>query len=250
MGITWTITRLGDAAILLPASAALAGYLVLRGERRAAAAWIVALGTGLALLVASKLFLMACAGIPTGYDSPSGHTGFAALFYGAATLVFSAGRPMLHRRLIASGAAVIVLAVGASRIRLGFHTLPEVAIGLTVGGAALILFAWLKGPDEERPPLAWRPLALIFLAGIVLTWGRHLGAEERIRAWAMQLEPAPLLCQAARSDTAGSALAQHSALAQQHEQDRAKRGGRDEAAEGGGEGQGTIGFGRDRDGPG
>jgi undecaprenyl-diphosphatase len=218
LGITWTITRFGDAVILLPASAALAGYLLLRGERRTALAWIVALGTGLALLVASKLFLMSCTGVPSRYDSPSGHTGFAAIFYGGAALIVSAGRPLWQQRLVLAGSALLVLAIGASRIRLGAHTYPEVAIGLAIGVAAFALFASLKGPDVERPPLAWRPLALVFLAGLVLTWGRHLGAEERIRAVAARLEPAPLLCEAAaRSTTAVSALIQ------QHEEDRAQR---------------------------
>jgi membrane-associated phospholipid phosphatase len=88
-----------------------------------------------------------------GYSFPSGHTMTAVITYGllAAVLVSQlGGRARYVPPVIA---AVIVLAVGFSRIYLGVHYLTDVLAGTLVAGACLILaIVALHLPDPREMP--------------------------------------------------------------------------------------------------
>jgi membrane-associated phospholipid phosphatase len=88
-----------------------------------------------------------------GYSFPSGHTMTAVITYGllAAVLVSQlGGRARYVPPVIA---AVIVLAVGFSRIYLGVHYLTDVLAGTLVAGACLILaIVALHLPDPRETP--------------------------------------------------------------------------------------------------
>ena len=72
----------------------------------------------------------------SGFSFPSGHTAAAAATWAAVVLVVGRGRPLRVKAWLAAGAALLTVAVAASRVLLGVHWLTDV-----IGGAALG-FGW------------------------------------------------------------------------------------------------------------
>ena len=185
------LTNFADEAVLLPLSVLLAVTLLLQGRKREAASWVLAVGGTLAVMLALKLGVRACAWRFTalGLHNPSGHTAAAAVVYGgmlALWLRCSRGTAMLL------GIAVAVI-VGATRLDLGVHSLADVLLGGAVGVAGCAALVCLAGPAlahraEQPSKPGWVILAL---AVILLLHGERLPAEVIIhraaRAW---LEPA------------------------------------------------------------
>ncbi|WP_375459388.1 phosphatase PAP2 family protein [uncultured Enterovirga sp.] len=186
--ISPAVASLGDSALLLPASALLALLLAGLRQGRLLAAWILALVVAGGTTLAAKLLLHACGpslGAP-GAVSPSGHASLSVIFYGALAILLGAGRPSLTRWLLGGGAALVVVAVGISRVRTAAHTPAEVLIGITIGAAALALFAILHGrTDRPRIPLA--PVAGGFAVALLLLGGAHFSLEHSIGRTARRL---------------------------------------------------------------
>ena len=183
------LSSLGDAALLIPASVFLAGYLLATGRRWIAGAFATALGTCWAITVALKLFFRGCGASITDLDvvSPSGHASFATLFYGAVALLAGMGRGRPVRAAVAGMAAALVAAIAVSRVAIGAHSAAEVAVGLGLGVASLLLFERLQGRHDERPLPLW-PLLLGPVAALALTlvFGRHLSLEHWIAGLARE----------------------------------------------------------------
>jgi undecaprenyl-diphosphatase len=79
--------------------------------------------------------------VDTGYSFPSGHTLFSTVFFGLVALLLAdrlAGRRG-GRSLAAVGWVVASLAVGASRIYLGYHWFTDVAAGWVLGVLVLAI---------------------------------------------------------------------------------------------------------------
>jgi hypothetical protein len=72
----------------------------------------------------------------SGFSFPSGHTAAAAATWAAVALVVGRGHPLRVQAWLAAGAALLTVAVAASRVLLGVHWLTDV-----IGGAALG-FGW------------------------------------------------------------------------------------------------------------
>jgi membrane-associated phospholipid phosphatase len=72
----------------------------------------------------------------SGFSFPSGHTAAAAATWAAVARVLGRGRPLRVKALLGVGAALLTVAVAASRVLLGVHWLTDV-----IGGAALG-FGW------------------------------------------------------------------------------------------------------------
>jgi membrane-associated phospholipid phosphatase len=109
----------------------------------------------------------------SGFSFPSGHTAAAAATWAAVALVLGRGRPLPVKAWLAAGAALIAVAVAASRVLLGVHWLTDVIGGAALGfgwfvvcsvafGGALLHFgapaerveaeeARLSGVQERRP---------------------------------------------------------------------------------------------------
>ena len=90
----------------------------------------------------------------TGYAFPSGHSVFAAAFYGA--LIYLLGqwdafpaRPAL-RRTIQGTLALFVLAVGASRVYVGAHWPSDVIGGFLFGGLCLAALVAVHRRMQKR----------------------------------------------------------------------------------------------------
>lgn len=175
------LSGLGDTALLAPASLALLLYLAALRRWIDARAFAAALAFGLGATLVSKLLFKACGGAIDLYDisSPSGHASFATLFYGSLALLVGSGRSRLAAAAAALPAALLVLAIGASRPLGGAHNWEEVVAGWLIGLAGLALLAALRRRAEPRP-LSPVPLAIGLAAAIVVVDGRHFTPEHYI----------------------------------------------------------------------
>ena len=193
--MTRAISALGESALLLPASSLLFLYLLVLREGRLALGWVGALAAVGLGTIGAKLAFRACGQAITEFDvvSPSGHASFAAVFYGAVAILLAAGRDRPQRVVLGGAALGLVLAIGASRVRLDAHSPEEVAIGLAIGGASLALFA-LVHARAGRPVLSPVPLAAGFAVALLLLGGQHLPVEGAIAAAARRLSTALDVC--------------------------------------------------------
>jgi membrane-associated phospholipid phosphatase len=94
-----------------------------------------------------------------GKSFPSGHSMASVVCYGAILLVFLPAIPVARRRLVIIGTALLVLAIGFSRLALGVHFISDVLGGYVLGAAWLAASTaafeiWRQ--DRGRP--ATRPL--------------------------------------------------------------------------------------------
>jgi undecaprenyl-diphosphatase len=136
-------TMLGTAFVIVPALVVLGAWLLRTGRVRSLGFLIVAsLGSLVIQLALKPFFARPRPGVPyaqvlTDYSFPSGHTLSAVVFYGGLALVVWS---LFGRRAglaAVAVAAIIALAVGISRIYLGYHFLTDVM------GAMLAGIAWL-----------------------------------------------------------------------------------------------------------
>jgi membrane-associated phospholipid phosphatase len=167
------LTDFGDAAVLMPVAAAILIWLLF-SNLRCAWWWTVAVVVCVGLTAALKIDFYGCPPSPA-LHSPSGHTGFSVLVYGAIALVAAAQATGVGRVLAAAVGIGVVFSVAASRILLEIHTLPEIGMGLLIGGISLSLFArvYLQYPTKQVWPL--------FVAAVILIamlHGHELRAEE------------------------------------------------------------------------
>lgn len=189
------ISGLGDAALLLPAAAALLLYLLRARSWRAAAAWVAALTLCACLTVVAKMMFHACgAQLPVlGIQSPSGHTSLSVTFYGCGAFMLSAYHPWSRRLAVLLAGAGLVLAIAASRVVLRAHTVDEVVAGLAIGLLCIGLYATIYLP-RAVVALGWQlPMAVIIVL-VLLTHGRHLSVEGFLDRLTDHLQLAQYVC--------------------------------------------------------
>jgi undecaprenyl-diphosphatase len=140
-------TTIGGAAVRLPLAALVAGVLALRGDRvaglavAASALGMLLLNMGLKLLFGrARPELLPHLAVETSLSFPSGHAANgAAVFWVLAWALVRQGAPAA---LMWCLAAVLVAAIGVSRVVLGVHWPSDVVAGWCVGGGwALICVA-------------------------------------------------------------------------------------------------------------
>jgi membrane-associated phospholipid phosphatase len=89
--------------------------------------------------------------VPASLSFPSGHALFAVIFGGF--LIYLVGelvQPRLVRWGLQTGLALLVLAVGASRVYLGFHWPSDVVGGYMFGAVTLLELVWLRNRLVNR----------------------------------------------------------------------------------------------------
>lgn len=175
------LTDFADQAVALPLMAVFALGLGALGWRRGALAWLAAAGGSLAAVLALKLVFLACGPALSSLPlrSPSGHAAVAALLAGGLAAVLGQSRSA-----VLGAAVVAAVLIGATRLALGLHSLPEVVLGGGLGIVGALGFDWLAG---TAPALRLRWLFVGLLGMALLLHGWHLNAEARIRAAASGL---------------------------------------------------------------
>ena len=169
---TWLIalTELGDAAVLVPLMLVLLLWLLLMRSPRGAAWWAIAVAGCVGLTAVLKVSFFGCPPTPE-LRSPSGHTSFSTLVYGAISFV-TAIESTGFRRVIAIGSGIsLILAIAASRLLLFAHSASEIGLGLVIGTVALGVFS--QSYLRHRATEAW--LTLLFVAAGALVLVLHGG---------------------------------------------------------------------------
>lgn len=144
--IAWTtITKFGDAVVMLPAAMAITAWLFIVGKRALALYWIALFGIAAALVTLTKIAFVGW-GIGLGgldFTGISGHTTFAMAVI--PTLFYLAAPTAGWRALGALVGVACAVLIGISRLTLHAHTISEVLMGYALGLAislGFIRLAW------------------------------------------------------------------------------------------------------------
>jgi membrane-associated phospholipid phosphatase len=169
------LTDLGDTALLIPLAAAVLVWLV-SASPRSAGWWVISVGVCVSITALFKILLFGC---PPASDmrSPSGHTAFSILVYGAIALAAAIQARGWRRALAIAFGAVLVLTITTSRLLLHVHSLPEVSLGWVIGAASLILFG--REYLLSSQPRVWPLLVAVGLL-VTILHGQELHAEESL----------------------------------------------------------------------
>ena len=209
MHIANFVTDFADQAVMLPLAVAVALVLALMGWARGAAAWVLSAACTWGAMLALKLVGMDCGSLLFGPEltTPSGHTATAAFVYGGLAAVIINKRVGRLDWAVPCSLAVAVV-IGASRLVIGAHSVPEVLVGGAVGVAGAFAFVHVAGPPPEAKRLRWAAcLAALIMAAV---HGIHLPAEQAIHTLAGNIWPLSLCVQAKTGPSAHQAL--HAAL--------------------------------------
>ena len=187
------LTDFGDSAVLMPLSVVVFAWLLTMRPRRPALWWLMALGFLALVITASKIVLFACP-LADDINSPSGHTGFSLLTYGALAVIVAAELPRMWLRVATLSAMVLlVVGIGLSRVALHMHTLAEAGIGFGIGTAALAIFCFGYFPK----PRTRRTVAPLLVGAAVILAAFHGGRinpEDNLHMLALELNVRALLC--------------------------------------------------------
>ena len=157
------ITWLGSNWLLVPVLLLATVVLLRRRDRRAAVAlWVAYLGS-IALYVLAKPLVdrprppfADLIGQATGPSFPSGYATQALAAWVLLAVVLTAGRSVRVRAAALTGATVVVLLVGASRVYLSAHWLTDVLAGYALAATWLAVLAAMAlrraRPDTGQPP--------------------------------------------------------------------------------------------------
>ena len=149
-----TVTRLGEAQLMLPTALALVGWLAWTGERRSALVWLALLSLAIGLTTASKIAFVGWAVcIPRlNFTGFSGHSMFsAAVFPLLLRCLAASGERPTQRAAIALGYAVAAL-VAMSRVAVGAHSPSEAIAGFALGSVASALALALGSVPRRHLP--------------------------------------------------------------------------------------------------
>jgi len=179
--LLFNLTKLGDAALLLPLTTLLF-VIYWRYQSRSAALWLVgAVGFCAVLTILLKVTFMTCAGVwHTGITSPSGHTSMGTVVYGAAGLLAVRHTSTPQRWVLLALTATLIAVIAVSRIATGAHNFGEVLVGLAVGATACMAFAvyYLRRP---MPALNVAVMLAALAALTAVLAGQHANLEPMLR---------------------------------------------------------------------
>ncbi len=187
------VTDFGDLAVLLPVAAVVLLWLLAVRSVRGAVWWLAALALCIGGTALLKIYFFACSPVPS-LASPSGHSSFSTLVYGALAAIVAPELTAGWRRIIVlAGGIALIATIAVSRLILGVHSLPEIMLGIAVGLVSLGLFA--QGYLRARPTGAWLTPLLVAVAVLwVILHGHELRAEELLHAISRYLHVGSILC--------------------------------------------------------
>jgi membrane-associated phospholipid phosphatase len=153
------VTALGSTPVLALVAGTASGYFVGRGHKRHAALLAVALiGAQLLTSVLKGIFERPRPSFDDpvataeGFSFPSGHALSSIALYGALAYAFADGLQSTRGRVVGlGGVALLIGAIGFSRLYLGLHYLTDVLAGYSVGLAWLLLAIGLLHSRSPRP---------------------------------------------------------------------------------------------------
>jgi len=165
-GVMKVVTWLGSAAVIIPLAAIVGVYFVLRRHR-----WqpLALLAAALAGAIGLYNIIKPLVGRPrppppiwighfSGAAFPSGHATQSVACYATLAVILGTGRSARAKTVLWSTAALVALAVGASRVYLGAHWLTDVLGGYTLGAswvaAVIIVMTTASSPRTGEAKMA------------------------------------------------------------------------------------------------
>jgi len=183
-------TELGDPTLLLLGGLGVFFYLWSADERRSLSrGWAVAFGLCVFLTVMSKFaFYFVGRNQQNSFrlHSPSGHVAIGTGFYGCCGMMLAAGRSQTARVLICVGTAMLLAMLAASRIMLGLHTVPEIAVAFAIGAFSLVIFGIYLSDGQPILLNAGQVIALLLL--IEVAHYSHVDGEPLIRRLVQRID--------------------------------------------------------------
>ena len=170
MNSNWLeITRLGESGFLLPIGMLLLVWLIVMRCFRPALIWMLAFGTGVALVVISKvLFLGWGIGVRAlDFTGFSGHTMLAAAVFPTLAYLTLIRHAVRIRYAVVAAAVLLAVLVAVSRVVLGAHSISEVMSGFLLGSVVAIIFIGRGDHSPEAQVPAVLVLAALLLSGFV-----------------------------------------------------------------------------------
>lgn len=151
------VTELGDAAVTVTVAAAVALWLGVRGNWRAAGYWLGAIAMAGLFAEAIRFVIhlprpLQAIASGDGFGLPSGHTAVTVTVYGFLALLIGRELEARGRIALAMAAALLVSLIVLSRLYLGANALSDVVAGLALG------LVWVAGLGITY--LSHRPRAL------------------------------------------------------------------------------------------
>jgi undecaprenyl-diphosphatase len=184
----WRITLLGEPLMMIPVAIVVIVWLWFSCSRRMALWWGALLALGGAILIAQKL-LYYVGGVSLAsirLYTVSGHSVAASYIYGSLIAIIARNWPRGLRYVGWAAVALMVLAIGVSRVAVAGHRIAEAVTGLALGILLLawfLRFVWRSG--APRYPV-WTLAAPCF-AVMALTYGHVYEFEtifRRLGRWA------------------------------------------------------------------
>ena len=177
------VSFIGGDGLVLAALAALA--LFLRARRRRAAVWLLVTLAGALVLDLSLKYgfhrprpTPFFGPLPRTYSFPSGHALFSFCFYGVlAGLVAARVQSTAARAAIWTAAALLVLAIGFSRIYLGVHYPSDVLAGYLTGTIWVATMVFLDRWRTRRKMKSQNGVAVILLVCGLGLWSGEAKAQ-------------------------------------------------------------------------
>ena len=164
------ITMLGDTMVMTALALAILGWLVWHKAYRAAWAAGIAIVAAKLFELAMKLGIQRARPTELSYSGaslfsfPSGHATMAAVIFGILAVLVSHSMGRWGRALVYATCAILVVAIGYSRLYLGAHWLSDVLAGFTFGAVMMAAFGVAI---EAIPPRRIKPLGLFATAIVV-----------------------------------------------------------------------------------
>ncbi len=164
VGVLQTVTDLGGNVVAILVFALTTAFLLIRGRRRLAA-FVVATGVGLAVLVPVTKALIGRARpvvespvneIPSNASFPSGHAMVSLVTFGMLALLILPAVRRGTRPWVIAAAGLITLVVGFTRLALGVHFVSDVLAGWSLGAGLLAVTTaafriWQHDLDQPTP---------------------------------------------------------------------------------------------------
>ena len=156
-GFAW-LTRLADPPWLTVLVVAVGAWLVWRGQRRLALAWVAA-GAGNGLLNPALKGLFARVrpvhehgyAVADGFSFPSGHTSGAVVVYGMAAVLVLRLAPVRWHLPAVLALVALAFAIGCSRVLLQVHWASDVLAGFASGTVWLTVCVLASRSWRPRP---------------------------------------------------------------------------------------------------
>jgi undecaprenyl-diphosphatase len=174
-------TALGDEVIVFSLAVVVSVILwFYKKEAQVLGLWTATIGAGIFVLIGKAVFEHARPGglIPFYFENsnsfPSGHAALALAFYGFLGLVASCDFKKYWARILAIGAATILIAeISWSRLYLGVHFPSDILAGLLIGGLWLyigdaVLRTNFFNRNLNLPPTTGKTKH--WIAAVILLW--------------------------------------------------------------------------------